>query len=98
MDSMISLITVCFALLMVLCYCGKCFYLKVTPRNHVMVGITLKSSGMIVGLLLIIGAIFPYIKGYLIQVDLYLLIAGLSVLAVSFEGIYHVFFHYDDKE
>ena len=98
MDKMISIITVCFSLLMVIYYSVKCFHSKVSFNSQVMVGLILKTSGAIVGGLLILSAILPQVQSYLAQEELYLLIAGLSVLAVSVQGIYNDFLDLKDNE
>jgi hypothetical protein len=92
MDKMISIITICVALTLVIGYSGICIYQKANFHYHVMIGIVLNSSGLIIGFLLVASTLFRQIKRYLVQIDLYLFIAGLAVLAVSIQGIYRALF------
>jgi len=86
-DPIIFLPTVGLSIILVLIYAWKCHSKKVPFDAAILVNIVLSSSGIIGGLFLMVGTIYPDFQQKLADMNLYIFIAGLLVLAVSVQGL-----------
>ncbi|ELP2673660.1 threonyl-tRNA synthetase [Vibrio parahaemolyticus] len=77
-----------FGAFLILIYTYRCHRAKREFNQAVMVNAILQSSGIICGVLLILGTFNDEAKKLLNEIDLYILIAGFAVTAASVKGIY----------
>jgi hypothetical protein len=66
-------------LILVLIYLFRCHRSKETVNPAILTGAILSGSGMVCGVLLIIGSFYKGVMDHLTGINLYILIAGLAV-------------------
>ena len=76
------------ALVMVAVYAVRCVKLKEPFKHEVMIGTNFQASGLVGGFALVTSVFFEEMKQYLVGLDLYVFVGGLSVFAVSVHGLY----------
>lgn len=87
MDSIIFLPTVVLGTIIFLFYLRRCHKNNESLNLSVIVNLFLLSSGIVCGLLLMVGSIFEPAKAYLKGIDIYIFIGGLAVLIVSTQSL-----------
>lgn len=88
MDKAIYIPSAILGAFLILIYTYRCHRAKREFNQAVMVNAILQSSGIICGVLLILGTFNDEAKKLLNEIDLYILIAGFAVTAASVKGIY----------
>jgi len=76
------------ALGMIAVYRVRCFKLKEPFDYEVMIGTIFQASGLVGGFALVTSVFVEEMKQYLVGLDLYVFVGGLSVFAVSVHGFY----------
>ncbi|NTV66743.1 MAG: threonyl-tRNA synthetase [Chlorobaculum sp.] len=89
MDKVVLLPSIVLALIAVGLYLFQCHSGKKIFDHSVMITTVLNSSGVICGCVLIVGSINDDVMKYISQINLYIFIGGLAVLAVSIQGLYN---------
>lgn len=87
LDSIIFLPTVALGTIILLFYFIRCHKSNKSLNLSVIVNLFLLSSGVICGLLLMVGSIYEPAKAYLKGIDIYIFIGGLSVFIVSIQSL-----------
>jgi hypothetical protein len=97
MDSVVLLPSVALGLLFLFAYLYLCLRRKEKMNIGVMINAFLQSSGIVCGLLLMVGSVYAPAKEYLKGIDIYIFIAGLAVLVVSIQGVHKDIFSKSEK-
>lgn len=88
MDSVVLLPSVVLGIVVLLFYVVRCHRNKESLNLGVIVNTFLLSSGIVCGLLLMVGCIYEPAKAYLKGIDIYIFIGGIAVFVVSVQGLY----------
>lgn len=88
MDNVILIPSTTLGLIFIGVYWFRCRLAKKEFNHGIMVNTVLQSSGIVCGLLLMIGVFNEDARKLLKEIDLYIFIAGLVILAASIKGIY----------
>ncbi|MBF5039362.1 threonyl-tRNA synthetase [Methylophilus sp. 13] len=88
MDSIILIPTIILGIVCLIVYLVLCYKKSISPNLNVIVNMFLLSSGIICGLLLMLGSVYEPAKAYLKGIDIYIFIGGLAVLFVSGQGLF----------
>ncbi|MCE7535619.1 hypothetical protein [Aliivibrio fischeri] len=88
MDKAIYIPSAILGVIFILIYAYRCHVTKREFNQAVMVNAFLQSSGIVCGLLLVLGTFNDEAKKLLNEIDLYILIAGFAVTAASIKGIH----------
>lgn len=87
-DSIILLPSIVLGILFLLFYVRRCHRNRESLNLGVIVNTFLLSSGIVCGLLLMVGCIYEPAKAFLKGIDIYIFIGGIAVFVVSAQGIY----------
>jgi len=87
-DKILYLPTAIIGILFVSYYGYKCWKNKRSMNVATAVGIILQSAGVVAGTLLIASTFYEDLRAKLSGLDLYVLISGIAVLVVSFQGLW----------
>ena len=98
MDSVILVPSVVLGFVFLVCYLLRCHKRKTETNLGIMVNAFLQSSGIVCGVFLMAGSVYPPAKEYLEGIDIYIFIAGLAVSAVSMKGVFKDIFSDDGSE
>ncbi len=88
MDKAIYIPSAILGVILIIIYAFRCHATKREFNQAVMVNAILQSSGIVCGLLLVLGTFNEDAKKLLNEIDLYILIAGFAVTTASIKGIY----------
>jgi hypothetical protein len=88
MDKVIFIPSAILGLIFILIYWYRCNQSKKEFNQVVMVNTVLQSSGIVCGLLLVAGTLNDNASKLLHEIDLYIFISGLVVVAASIKGIH----------
>jgi hypothetical protein len=88
MDEQVLLPSVGLAAVLILVYVVRCYRSDLQYDQSILIDIVLNASGIVCGGFLIGASCFPQIMARISGINLYVLIGGLAVLAVSFQGLY----------
>lgn len=88
MDKAIFYPSAALGILFILIYLYRCHKAGVEFSQSVMVSTALQSSGIVCGVLLIAGCVHDEARKLLSEIDLYIFISGLVVLAGALKAIY----------
>jgi hypothetical protein len=88
MDKAIFIPSAILGLILILVYWYRCGKANKEFNQAVMVNAVLQSSGIICGLLLVAGTLNEEARKLLNEIDLYIFISGLVVVAASVKGIH----------
>jgi len=87
-DKIVLIPSATLGLILIALYCWRCWKSKKKFKHSVMINTIFQSSGIVCGVFLVISIYIPDIKRLIADLDLYILISGLAVLAVSLQGFY----------
>lgn len=88
MDKAIFIPSAIIGVILISIYAYRCHVAKKEFNQAVMVNAILQSSGVVCGLLLVAGTINEDARDLLKEIDLYIFIAGMVIVAASLKGIY----------
>ncbi|WP_335911913.1 MULTISPECIES: threonyl-tRNA synthetase [Shewanella] len=88
MDKAIFIPSALIGVVLIAIYAFRCHKAKKEFNQAVMVNAILQASGVVCGILLVAGTINEDARKLLKEIDLYIFIAGMVVLAASLKGIY----------
>lgn len=88
MDKAIFIPSAIIGIILIFIYAYRCHVAKIEFNQSVMVNAILQASGVVCGFLLVAGTINEDARKLLKEIDLYIFIAGMVVLAASLKGIY----------
>jgi hypothetical protein len=88
MDKAILIPSVVLAAVMIVIYLFRCWRSGKEANNAVLISSVLNSSGIICGLALAVSPFFPYVKGLIGGIDIYIVIGGVAVLFVSSQAVH----------
>ena len=97
MDSIVLLPSVVLGIIFLLFYALRCRRNRETLNVGVIVNTFLLSSGIICGLLLMVGCVYEPAKALLKGIDIYIFIGGIAVFVVSAQGIHKDVFSGSNK-
>ncbi|QOW05753.1 hypothetical protein [Vibrio parahaemolyticus] len=92
MDKVVFIPSAILGLIFISIYAYKCHVAKKKFSHQVMVNAVLQASGIVCGALLILSTFFEQLDQYLTNIDLYIFISGLAVLAVSVQSTFNDIF------
>lgn len=92
MDKAILVPSVIFASFLICIYLYRCWKSKTEVNNSTLISSILNSSGVVCGVALALSPFFPKIKEVIGGIDIYVIIGGVAVLFVSFQGIHRDIF------
>ena len=87
MDRLVFLCTAALGVAFLLLYGLRCWRRSEQVDVGVLVHVMLEAGGVVAGAFLILSTILPELKTQLATVDIYILISGLVVFAVSAQGL-----------
>jgi hypothetical protein len=88
MDKAIFIPSAILGLIFIIIYWYRCNQAGKEFNQAVMVNAVLQSSGIVCGLLLVAGTLNDEARKLLNEIDLYIFISGLVVLAASVKGVH----------
>lgn len=88
MDKVMLIPSAILGLLLVLLYLWRCWKTGTEFNHAVMVNCVFQASGIVCGIFLIAGVFFPEAKDLISGIDMYILVSGLAVFAVSAQGFH----------
>lgn len=88
MDKLVLISSTSLGLIMVLIYAFRCWRTGVEFNHAVMINTIFQSSGIVCGAFLVASIFFPDIKKIIADIDIYILVSGLAVFAVSIQGFH----------
>ncbi|WP_216825106.1 hypothetical protein [Agarilytica rhodophyticola] len=88
MDKAIFIPSAIIGVILISIYAYRCHAAKKEFNQAVMVNAILQSSGVVCGALLVAGTINEDARELLKEIDLYIFIAGMVIVAASLKGIY----------
>ena len=88
MDSIVLLPSVVLGVVVLLFYVRRCYRNKESLNLGVIVNTFLLSSGIVCGLLLMVGSIYEPAKAFLKGIDIYIFIGGIAVFVVSAQSLH----------
>lgn len=88
MDKVVLVSSAILGIILIGIYTIRCWRAGIEFNHAVMINTVFQSSGMVCGLLLVISIFSPDVKKIISDIDIYILVSGLAVLAVSIQG-YH---------
>lgn len=87
MDQFIFIPSAFIGILFIAIYSYRCHKSNKKFNQAVIVTAILQSSGIVYGLLLILGTVNDEVRKLLNEIDLYILISGLVVVSASLQGL-----------
>ena len=97
-DQIIYLPTAALGLILILIYVIKCWKKDKIFNVSTTINIVLQAAGVVAGVLLIVSTFYEELRSKLAGIDLYVLISGIAVFAVSFQGIHRDVFSNNGTE
>lgn len=88
MDSIILIPSVVLGIFFLLFYVRRCYRNKESINLGIIVNTFMLSSGIVCGLLLMVGCIYEPAKVFLKGIDIYIFIGGIAVFVVSAQGLH----------
>lgn len=88
MDKVIFIPSAILGVLFIVIYWYRCSRARKEFNQAIMVNAVLQSSGIVCGLLLVVGTLSDEARKLLNEIDLYIFISGLVVLAASVKGLH----------
>jgi len=98
MDKVIFIPSAILGLILICIYWFRCVQIKKEFNQAIMVSTVLQSSGVVCGFLLVAGTLSEDARKLLNEIDLYIFISGLVVVATSVKGIHKDIFVSTQKE
>lgn len=97
MDKIILYPSAALGLVLLVIYWYRCRAARVEFNQSVIVSAVFQSSGIVCGLVLVAGVFFEDARKLIQEIDLYIFISGLVVLATSLKGVHQEIFNSTKK-
>lgn len=97
MDSIVLIPSVVLGICVLAYYLHRCYQNKEAINVGVIVNTFLLSSGIVCGLLLMVGSIYAPAKEFLKGIDIYIFIGGIAVFVVSAQSLHKDVFSAQSK-